>query len=191
MTGDGLDRNNLQEQNLSLEEEVKLSKVEQCSIPHSVDAIEGVMNKPVQVDKGVSALPEDSSHDDRYMYSPVYSPAKSMPPLYQKPSHFGLFPPTYLPSSIASSSHLSLAYMSQPVVHFPPPLPYHTTPVAKCNPVKLKRNANTLPSAAIIKEAHISRSEAFTKYHNLLVVSKAPTLAIKLAHGVFFGTSVL
>ena len=194
MTGEGLEKDvkNLQEQNMRLQEEVDLLKVEQCSILRRIEAIEEVMrNKPVQVDKGVSAVPEGSSDDDSYTYSPVNSPAKCMPPLYQTPSRIGHFPPTYLPPSIASSSHLSPAYMSQPVPHFPPPLPYHTSPVAKCNPVKPKKNANNLPSAAIIKEALISPSQAFAKYHKLLVVSKAPTLATKLARDVFFGTSVL
>ena len=82
MTGDGLDgdMNNLKEQNLILEDEVKLLKVEQCSILHRVhvDAIKEVMrNRPVQVDIGVSALPDRKFV---YIYSPVNPPAKSMPP---------------------------------------------------------------------------------------------------------------
>lgn len=74
MTGDGLDgdKNNLKEQNLLLEDEVKLLKVEQCSILRRVhvNAIKEVMrNRPVQVDRKFV-----------YIHSPVNPPAKSMPP---------------------------------------------------------------------------------------------------------------
>ena len=183
---------NLKKQNLYLQEEVRLLKVEQNSIVRRIDAIEeAIKKKTVQVDKGVGTVPEEFSDDDSYIYSPIYSPAKSMPPLYQTPAQVGHFPPTYYPPIIANSSHISPTYMPEPVPHFPPPIPYHTSPVAKCNPVRQKRNTNTLPSAAIMKEGLISLSEAFAKYHNLITVSKAPTLATKLAREVFFGTGVL
>ena len=152
---------NLKEQNLRLEEEVRLLKAEQQSIVRRIVAIEeAIRKKTVQVDKGVSTVPEESSDDHSYLYSPIYSPAKSMPPLYQTPAHVGHFPPTYFPPSIASTSHISPTYMSEPVPHFPPPPPYHTSHVANCNPVKSKRNTNTLPSAAIMKEGLILLNEA-------------------------------
>ena len=177
-------------------------KVEQQTILCRVQSIEEtIRKKPAQVDKGVGTAPEECSDDeDSYTYSPIYSPPKSMPPLYQTPAHVGHFPPTYFSPSISSISptymsepvpHFPPPHMSEPVPHFPPPLAYQTSPAAKCNPVKAKRNANTLPSAAIMKQGLISLSEAFGKYHSLTTVSKAPTLATKLAREVFFGTSVL
>ena len=91
---------NLKEQNLRLEEEVRLLKAEQQSILHRVDVIErAIRKKPVQVDNGVGTVQEESSDDESYIYSPIYSPANSMPPLYQTPAHVGQFPP-YFPLAL-------------------------------------------------------------------------------------------
>ena len=43
----------------------------------------------------------------------------------------------------------------------------------------------------INKDSLISPTQAFAKYHKLVVVSKAPTLTTKLAQDAFFGEDVL
>ena len=99
-------------------------------------------------------------------------------------------------------------YHTPPLPYHAPPLPYKSPPElpssqvhpgqqltpqgnTKCHPIKPKKNANTLPSAAIIKESLIPPTQACTKYYKLLKISKAPTLATKLARDSFFGEDVL
>ena len=105
-------------------------------------------------------------------------------------------------------------YHTLPLPYHTPPLPYHTPPLpyksppelqssqvhpcqpsttlgdTKCPPIKPKKNTNTLPSADIINELLIPPTQGCIKYHKLLKISKASTLATKLVRDSFFAEDV-
>ena len=80
-------------------------------------------------------------------------------------------------------------YPSLPLLQ-PTPSPVKAAP--QCLPIKSKlKNDNMVQSSAIEKDKLVPKHTVFSKYSKLLIVSKAPTLATKLAREAYFGDKVL
>ena len=145
-----------------------------------------------------------STHSSHFL--PAYHPPSHASDSYQDSVYtcmYGSQQDPQLPRLLSQLSPPPPDHTLPPPRHALPP-PRHTPPLsyqsfqqassqgnAKCIPIKPKKSANTLPSTAICKEALMPTSQAFAKHHKLLVVSKAPTLATKLARDAYFGEGVL
>ena len=138
-----------------------------------------------------------SSTNTYHEQNSYYTPS-TFPQVYHTPHHAILthcvhhLPPS---SFLCNMPHTNptpseLDHNSHHQFQLPSPLQHQSDSDAKCNLIKPKKNANILSSTLIKKDSLLSQTQAFAKYHKLVVVSKAPTLATKLAQDAFFGEDV-
>ena len=118
------------------------------------------------------------------------SPSYNYSGLYNHQLHQSPHLPAAVSYSTPRRPRLSES-LYNPQNSFPTTQHQRSTSAPNCNVIRPKKNANILAGNTINKNKLIPLVQASAKYHKLIVVSKAPTLATKLARDTFFGEDIL
>lgn len=159
------------------------------------------MLSPQQYPSGVQA--NYMYHMQQYSSQPSFHSYSSYPSQSTPQSSHQSYPPQhqrYPPQPTRQSyppqpTHQAFPAQPQLPSHYQQPAPLSSQPSGgqppRCLPVKTRKAATTLSSSAIAYNKLSDPDSVIAKYKTYHAVSKAPTLAIKLASQAYFGDDIL